>query len=254
MDLPEGAVQVQGTGVEGGSTRLAAFFESKSPNLVGPVRSIRTSDVGVVKPAEAILVASGGAPIALNAMTKAEVTVQSEGSPGFFRDPNRYAPYNLFVNLVKVREAAGGNLPSESYLAFGTFDSPTGTAAGQVDVTFSQQATEQWKYNKKSGSWRRRDRSAGGTFSAKNLLMLRVKLRDAGYRDPAGNFVPEVVTTGSGKGWLAVGQQIQPIRWSKKSAAARWELTTESGSRIELPPGKSWISLFPKGTGEVDYR
>lgn len=246
-------VVVQGP-VEGGATRLAAFFESKSPHTVGPVRSIRTSDIGAVKPADAIIVASGGAPMVSNAMTRADVTVHAEGSPGLFRDQFRSAPYNLFADLATVRESVTGKVPRKPYLAFGEFNAPSGVTIRRVVVDFSAQSSERWTYNEKSESWKRRDQSAGGTFMAKNLLIFRVKLRDAGYRDPAGNSVPEIVTSGSGKGWLAVGKEIQPIRWSKKSPSASWELATKSGSRIELPAGKSWISLLPKKTGGVKYR
>ena len=38
--------------VEGGLTRLAVFFYSASPTQVGPVRSMRASDIGIVKPAK----------------------------------------------------------------------------------------------------------------------------------------------------------------------------------------------------------
>ena len=36
--------------VEGGITRLAAFFYSDIPGTVGPVRSMRASDIGIVTP------------------------------------------------------------------------------------------------------------------------------------------------------------------------------------------------------------
>ena len=49
--------------VEGGLSRLAAFFYSTLPQgLVGPARSMRATDIGIVKPVDAILVGSGGAP------------------------------------------------------------------------------------------------------------------------------------------------------------------------------------------------
>lgn len=239
--------------VEGGATRVAAFFESNSPQVVGPIRSIRTSDVGVVQPVEAVLVASGGAPEALEVMKKAGVKTHLEGSAGFKRDPNRPAPYNLYVNLEKVRESIGDGAPPKSYLEFGKYDAPSGDSISTLGITFSPETTEQWAYDSKSDAWVRGDRGDGGTFSAKNLLMIQVEHHDAGYKDPAGNYVPAIVTTGSGAGWLAVGQQIQPIKWSKESETAIWELTTESGSQIELPPGKSWISLLPKKTGKVDH-
>ncbi len=39
--------------VEGGLTRLAAFFYSELPGDVGPVRSMRASDIGIVSPVDA---------------------------------------------------------------------------------------------------------------------------------------------------------------------------------------------------------
>ena len=48
--------------VEGGSTRLAAFFYSDIPDEVGPVRSMRASDIGIVSPVDATMVTTGAAP------------------------------------------------------------------------------------------------------------------------------------------------------------------------------------------------
>ena len=46
--------------VEFDVTRLAAFFYSDLPTKVGHVRSMRTTDVGLAKPVDATIVASGG--------------------------------------------------------------------------------------------------------------------------------------------------------------------------------------------------
>jgi hypothetical protein len=40
--------------VEDGVTRLAAFYYSQLPSKVGPVRSMRASDIGIVSPARAV--------------------------------------------------------------------------------------------------------------------------------------------------------------------------------------------------------
>ena len=40
--------------VEGGLTRLAAFFYSQLPTKVGPVRSMRASDIGIVSPVKRV--------------------------------------------------------------------------------------------------------------------------------------------------------------------------------------------------------
>ncbi len=47
--------------VEGGMTRLAAFYYSQIPGDVGPVRSMRASDIGIVSPVNATVVTSGAA-------------------------------------------------------------------------------------------------------------------------------------------------------------------------------------------------
>ena len=47
--------------VEGGLTRLAAFFYENTPDIAGPVRSMRATDIGIVSPVDAVLVAAGGA-------------------------------------------------------------------------------------------------------------------------------------------------------------------------------------------------
>ena len=47
--------------VEGGLTRLAAFYYSDIPGIVGPIRSMRASDIAVVSPVHASMVTSGAA-------------------------------------------------------------------------------------------------------------------------------------------------------------------------------------------------
>ena len=46
--------------VEGGLTRIAPMYQSRVPPVVGPVRSLRSTDVGLVLPTHGRLVDSGG--------------------------------------------------------------------------------------------------------------------------------------------------------------------------------------------------
>ena len=75
--------------VEGGLTRLAAFFYSQTPKNVGPVRSMRASDIGIVKPVEGEMVTSGAAGVTIGRLEKAGVRFYGEGSPGFSRSGDR---------------------------------------------------------------------------------------------------------------------------------------------------------------------
>src|SRR5262245_35755403 len=84
--------------VEGGMTRLAAFYYSKIPGVVGPVRSMRASDIGIVSPVHATVVTSGAAQVTINRINGAGIKWYTEGDKGFFRDNSRHAPYNLFTD------------------------------------------------------------------------------------------------------------------------------------------------------------
>src|SRR3954451_11296747 len=84
--------------VEGGITRLAAFYYTHTPARVGPVRSMRATDIGVVKPLGGVLVCSGGAAPTVARVKDAAIRTFTEGAPGFARDTSRAAPYNLFID------------------------------------------------------------------------------------------------------------------------------------------------------------
>lgn len=75
--------------------------------------------------------------------------------------------------------------------------------------------------------------------------------RDAGYRDPAGNPVPETVLAGSGAATLFAGGRAVDARWSKAAPAQPFELTDASGAPLGVPPGRTWIELVPQG-GSVE--
>src|SRR3954449_6366921 len=88
--------------VEGGITRLAAFYLTHVPPNVGPVRSMRATDIGVIQPLHGVLVPSGGAPVAVKRVHGAGITTYPEGAKGFYRDSSRAAPYNLFNHLPEL--------------------------------------------------------------------------------------------------------------------------------------------------------
>jgi signal transduction histidine kinase len=108
--------------VEGGMTRLAVFFYQKVPKLVGPVRSMRATDIGIVKPAKAVLVASGGAPPTVRRIKDAGIHTFTEGATGYQRDGSRRAPYNLFMDLEKLSKKVKAKDHVDSYLPFGSAD------------------------------------------------------------------------------------------------------------------------------------
>jgi len=243
--------------VEGGITRLAAFYYSAIPGQVGPVRSMRASDIGIVAPAEATVVTSGAAPITLKRLKNAGVEWVTEGSAGFFRATDRSQPYNLLADLRKAAKALedGKKATPNDYLPWGeAADLPEGKPASSIKAHFGSRQTD-WTYSAKGGYTNVNSNApANDQFPAETVLVLRVQVGDAGYKDPAGNPVPETKLTGSGDALLFHGGKVVTGTWTKDAEDAALSLSTPEGE-LKVPAGRVWIELVPvdSANGSVSY-
>ena len=236
--------------VEGGFTRLALFYYSKTPARVGPVRSMRATDIGIVQPAKAVLVASGGAPPTVRRIAAAHIKTFTEGATGYSRDSSRHAPYNLFVDLAKLAKTVKGTAPG-NYLPWGSEkDFPQGRRARGLAAKFSGGHTTSWKYQGGRYTNLNSYAAAGDQFRPDTVLVLRVKVGDAGYKDPAGNPVPETHFTGKGQAMVFHKGRMVRATWTKKGYTSTVDLQTAAGE-LQLPPGHTWIELVPANGGNV---
>ena len=241
--------------VEGGLTRLAAFYYSKIPGTVGPVRSMRASDIGIVSPAKADVVTSGAAAVTIKRIKDAGITFYGEGSKGFARDSSRRAPYNLFANLRKTVALAGGDAETpDNYLAWGTEAEYAGSQpATSIEVPFSYSHTTRWAFQ--GGKYVNTNSNAkqGDRFQADSVLVLRARVGDAGYKDPAGNPVPETKLEGTGKALLFHNGTVVRGTWSKSALDAPIELRTAAGP-LHVPAGHTWIELVPDDGSQIAFK
>ena len=238
--------------VEGGLTRLAAFYYSKLPTTVGPVRSMRASDIGIVAPVDASIVTSGAAPQTIARIEDAGITFYPEGSDGISRDSSRPAPYNVFADLTTIAESAEqAEARPADYLPWSSEDSlPQGEPVKKIAVSFGGRHTTNWTFD--GHRYVNEDTYAddGDEFPADTVLVLRVEIVDAGYLDPAGNPVPETKLTGTGGAMIFHDGRLVRGTWKKDSLDAPITLSTKSGD-LTVPAGHVWIELVPAGNGDV---
>ena len=239
--------------VEGGSTRLAVFYDQHIPRRVGPVRSMRATDIGIVKPARAVIVASGGAPPTVRRIKQAHIRTFTEGATGYQRDAGRPVPYNLFMHLDRLVRTvkAAGTVPS--YLPFGSARHKIrGQRASGLAAQFSGGHTTSWSY--RGGTYVNENSFAaeGDRFRPDSVLVLRVRVGDAGYLDPAGNRVPETKFTGSGKALVFHDGRMIRGTW-KKTLTSTISLRTKAGA-LRVPAGHTWVELVPRDSGTVTIR
>lgn len=240
--------------VEGGLTRLAAFFYSDLPTRVGPVRSMRASDVGIVSPVDASVVTSGAASKTIGIIKAAGITYYPEGSAGISRDTTRSAPYNVFADLTTIAKTAETDeaRPAD-YLPWGAEDDfPGGQAAKTIAASFGGGHTTNWTYDGKGYVNENTYADQGDEFPADSVLVLRVQVGDAGYLDPAGNPVPETKLTGKGQAMLFHDGKVVRGTWTKSSLDAPIKLSTVGGD-LTVPAGHTWIELVPAANGNVTF-
>ncbi len=251
--------------VEGGITRFAAMFQSRDAGVVGPVRSLRDTDASLAGPTRGLLASSGAASVVLRRLRKAPVQLMTPSNPSsaYFRTRTRPAPHNLYARAAGLWAHAdrAHAAPPPAYLPWAPDAASAATstagsrAARSVALTFSRAAHPRWAYDARRHRWLRSEgstasrTSAGARLTAQNVLVLRVRTRDAGYRDPIGNPVPETVLTGSGAATVLTGGRQVSGTWHKASPYAALTLTTSSGAPLLVAPGTTWLELVPTSGG-----
>ena len=237
--------------VEGGITRLAAFFYTDVPSNVGPVRSMRATDIGIVQPLDAVLVASGGAALTVTRVKDAGIRTFTEGAAGYYRESSRVAPYNLFMRLEELAKTLDDSKPPKPYLPFDSSPSlPKGEPVTGFTAEFSPSSSSTFEL--RNGRYVNTDTlaTADDQFIADTVLVLRVRVEDAGYKDPAGYPVPETVFDGQGEAMIFNDGRLVEGTWSKDGLASDIRLRA-GGKTVTLPPGRVWIELVPADGGSV---
>jgi hypothetical protein len=252
--------------VEGGITRYVAVYHSNLPPEIGPVRSIRPMDPAIVGPLGGLLAFSGGQGPFVDAVAQAGLQVVSNdgGSPGFYRVSTRSAPHNVYAkpaDLLAQADPAHQSAPDPQFRFATPAEQPTAPAAGTpaalLNLKLSGVSYPTWTWSQELGAWLRSEGSTpavgadGNQLRAANVVVVRVQVVNTGFKDPAGNPVPETQMVGSGEALVATGGSTVAVTWSKDSITAPLTLKTLDGRPVLLAPGNTWVELVPTGSGSV---
>ncbi|MGH1491611.1 MAG: DUF3048 domain-containing protein [Acidimicrobiales bacterium] len=240
--------------VEGGITRFAAIFHSNA-TIVGPVRSGRTTDLGVLSSLGSPLLLYSGANQVTDDLLRAQSTVQNRSaasSSGYWRNTSRRAPSNLYSDTAPHwASATGGPPPPQfAYRADGVAVGGSDVSSFKVSYRASKAA---WAWDgsawlRSQGGWAH-NTASGEQISAANVVVIEAEEVATGMVDSSGARVPEFVFVGTGKATVfTAGKRIDGI-WTKPTLRSVATLTTADGVVIELTPGRTWIELIGAGSG-----
>jgi hypothetical protein len=250
--------------VEGAVTRFMAVFHSHNAMPIGPVRSARTSDIGLYQPLGRPLFAwSGANAIFVDRLRSAGgfIDVGYDVAPGLYsRAGNRAAPHNLMIRsagTVWANRYPGATPPATplfSYRAPG--ESPRGGRAVRgiriVFATGAGSAPVQYVWNGRGWA-----RSQSGTphvdaerrqIAPENVIVSYTPYASSGVNDQFGVPIREARLIGQGSALVLTSGRAIAARWTKPRPNAPTQYTDMAGNPIKLTPGRTWVALAEPGT------
>ncbi|MFQ5554843.1 MAG: DUF3048 domain-containing protein [Acidimicrobiia bacterium] len=245
--------------VEAGLTRFIALFLQSDSAYVGPIRSVRPTDPTLVRPLNATMQISGGQAWVKSIVRAADVPYIGETDPNTFRIPRNGRAYErtLFGTTDGMRERADrlgfSDEPPEPWFEFADTAEPAG-AATSITLEWSTATTVRWDYDGERylrfagndpHNWE--DVEGGtGQIAFDTLLVLTARRYTARPRSgQSGSSVPALDTVGSGQAILFTDGGVVEATWQRSSLADPFELRTNDGARLAVPPGSLWVSVFP---------
>ena len=233
--------------VEGESTRFLAMFQSQTPDVVGPVRSVRLTDPLIVWPVGGVFAFSGGAKYAVDGINLAPVKRIDESAAGnaMFRDSSRRAPHNLFARPADLFGMGGEPAPPPALFGYSPTPITTGAAVASVHISFSsREFAPTYTWDGASGTWLRS--TSAGPFmsrSGKQIAPTNVIVLPAAYAGGVGQIGAEAQLVGQGAVKIFTNGHEIDGSWARADKAQRIEFKDAAGKPILLTPGSTWVEL-----------
>jgi hypothetical protein len=243
--------------VEGGITRYVAVFQCHGVPAVGPVRSARNIDVGILgQLGHPLLVHVGGIdPVIANIQASPIVDFELGDYTTIIQHATgRYAPYDTYTSTTAVwKMRPTEDTPPAPLFTYST-TVPSGTKVSSVSIPFSFYSPVVWKWDASEGKFLRYYDAApdmlsnGVQNSADNVVVQFVNV----YYGPwventqgALEVQANLYTDASGPAIVfRNGVEVQ-AQWSRSTLAQPTKFTTTSGTPIAMEPGTTWVELAP---------
>jgi hypothetical protein len=242
--------------VEGPYSRFAAVFQGTDAQVVGPVRSARSTDVAIVGPLNTPLFAYSGANggfLELLAMSPL-IDVGASRNGSYYRGGDKVIPHNLYTSTAGLYGGRMGGAPAPLFTFRGAKEAPGPGARPAVSATYhfgGGITTARWAWDTTEGGW---VRTQNGTLdldmgnwpiTVDNVVIEYVPYVASSSQDMYGNPIPEAQMHGEGRGWVLTGGAAIPVTWSKFALEARTDYYGPDGQLVRFAPGRTWIALVP---------
>jgi len=241
--------------VEGGVTRYVAVYQCSEAPLVGPIRSARLVDVGILDQlSKPLFIHMGGIDPVLQALHDAAIVDEDLFSYGNIVEHRfgRVAPYSTYVSTADAWGLDPSDAhPPEPLFTYST-EPPSGSRIVNIGIPFSSYSPDDWHYDPATGQYllyfgsRPAMLMDGKQISTTNVVVEKVQIHLGPWlENDLGGYEVEATLTGSGP--LQVFRNGVEIAgsWERATLMNRTRLVSSSGVSIPLAPGRTWVELVP---------
>ncbi len=236
--------------VEGGLSRILAIFSSRFPPVVGPVRSAREDDLELLRQfGQPAFAYSGATPVLLPYIHRNAriVDLYAGIAGGYYRDPSRVAPYNLYAHTRRLLAQSGdASKAHDNGFRFGPAPAG-GRPATSVPVAYPA-ASFTFTWSAAKGRWLvSMDGTPAGTaddgqLSAATVVIQHTTVRTSRFLE-YGSHPPYAESTGSGTAVVLRNGKAYQARWSRPDADGGTTFTTADGRPMTFAHGPVWVVL-----------
>lgn len=244
------------TMAEGGIPRFLALFQSKTPEKIGPVRSVRTYFIDISKEFNLPFAHCGGNEDALQQIKVEKLMSINEIASGsyFYRDNSRYAPHNLYTNYKSLSQAVTDKnyVKKQTSIHFkydkNYFKKDTLGIADSINIVPNANYNTSYefkdgKYYKSMDGTASRDLTSNVQIAVKNIILqytsMTLKSVELGL---------DIKLTGSGKGIIISNGKYINVTWSKSSVSSVTVFKDEHGNIVPLAPGNTIWHIIGNNT------
>jgi hypothetical protein len=241
---------------EGSITRLVAFYQSQSPEVIGPVRSLRPYLIDLAMGFDAVFAHAGGSQAALDAVKNRGLASLDEiynAGNSFYRVNFRKMPHNLYTNVEMLRKGAERRgYRSESEIPTLTFkdpdEEPVGEEAGWIEIEYHSTYIVAYEYDQELESYTRFvrgephiDMETEQQLTTTNLFVIETSHK---ILDDVGRRAIDVMS--EGKGLLFQRGKVEKVDWKRVDGVIR---PMKDGVELGLYPGTTWVNIIPNNPG-----
>jgi Protein of unknown function (DUF3048) N-terminal domain/Protein of unknown function (DUF3048) C-terminal domain len=244
--------------VEGGITRYVALFQCQQAPLVGPVRSARNIDVGILGQfGSPLLVHVGGIDPVLSNLNASPIVNMDLGNltgPAVEHPPGRVAPYDTYTSTAAIWALRPADTAAPNPVFTYANTPVVGAPVSVIAIPFSNTANVVWRYDPELHAYQRfyvfaPDRLADHVQNtASNVIVQFVQVTYGPWleNDQGGLEVQaNLYQNASGPAQVYRDGVEVTGSWQRSTLSQPTQYLSATGQPIPLRPGPTWVELVP---------